>query len=220
MDTCHTPAGLSPRFRYSTVIVDDHPLTNDAIRRLLETHGAFEVVAQCHDADSGFAAVERFAPRLLIVDLALPGVDGVAMVKRLRERASPVAVLTISAAHAPLAGLRALRAGADGFFHKQGDPGDLVLTALLVARGKSGFDYDVLEAAAAAGGMPKIDILTRRERDVFLLLVRGRTNKAIGEELGVHPKSVSAARSALMRKLGLHSLEDALAFAALAGLDV
>ena len=215
----NSPASPGMGRRYRTVVVDDHPVTSMGIRDLLEEHGEFLVVAQCADADAAFAAVDRHMPRLAIVDLGLPGIDGVSLMRRLRVAGLPVAMLAISGADAAIAGVRALRAGADGFFHKQGDPRDLLLSALLVARGKSSFDWRVLEAAASPSPATRFDQLSPRERDIFPLLLRGQNNKDIAESLGLRPKSVSASRSVLMRKLGLRTLKDVLDFAAAAGLQ-
>jgi DNA-binding NarL/FixJ family response regulator len=215
----HSPVSPGMGRHYRTVVVDDHPVTSMAIRDLLDGHGEFQVVAQCADAAAALDAIDQHAPRLAIIDLGLPGLDGVSLMRQLRGGGSPLALLAISGADAAVAGIRALRAGADGFFHKQGDPRDLLLSALLVARGKSSFDWRVLEAAAAPSPAARIDQLTPRERDIFRLILRGRSNLDIAATLGLRPKSVSATRSVLMRKLGLRTLKEALDFAAIAGLE-
>jgi DNA-binding NarL/FixJ family response regulator len=115
----HSPVSPGMGRHYRTVVVDDHPVTSMAIRDLLDGHGEFQVVAQCADAAAALDAIDQHAPRLAIIDLGLPGLDGVSLMRQLRGGGSPLPLHAMSGADAAEAGIPARRAGADGVIHNK-----------------------------------------------------------------------------------------------------
>ena len=201
------------------VIADDHPIVFRALRDLLPSVG-FRIVAECTDATSAFAAVRAHTtathPVTLILDLHLPG-SGIAVLKRLRAQLVPARVLVLSGEEERAGGLLALRAGADGYVPKSDSLADLSLAIHLVARGKR-FFRPVVTAGARNGPQDDdtlLGSLSDREYGVLKGLAEGRTNGEIAFDLAMSPKSVSACRNKLMRKLGLDNLPALMTFARL-----
>lgn len=201
---------------YKTIIVDDHPMICAAIRALLESSGQFEIVAERANGNTGLAAVREFAPDLLIIDLDIPMLGGIEVIRRVRASHSNVAILVVSAADEVANGIRALRMGANGFVHKGGALNDLVTAATLVLQGKSFFSQDVLANAAnfpqmSAGG--SIEHLSEKEFEVFRCLAQGQSNIEIASHMLISNKTVSAHKRKIMDKLGLNNIRDLIEMA-------
>ena len=199
------------------VIADDHPIVFRALRDALPSNG-FRIVAECTDATAAIAAVRAHTttthPVTLILDLQLPG-GGIAALKRLRAQLVPARVLVLSGEPERTGGLRALRAGADGYVPKSDPLADVALAIDLVARGKR-FFRPVVTAGTTHGAQDDdalLGSLSDREYGVLKGLAEGRTNGEIAFDLALTPKSVSACRNKLMRKLGLDNLPALMAFA-------
>lgn len=200
---------------FSAVIVDDHPLINGAIRTLLERAGEFKVVAECTDGQSALSVVLELRPDVLIIDLDIPLLGGVEVISRLRQAGGPMAILVVSAGDALVSGVRAFRAGADGFVHKSAAMDDVVAAAQLTARGKIYFSRQVMAAASASPSAPKVagDPLTalgRREFEVFRCLALGMSNVDIADHMDISNKTVSAHKRNLMDKLKLANIRDVI----------
>ena len=196
------------------VVADDHPIVFRAVREALPS-SAFRVVAECVDGRAALDAVRLHRADLLVLDLHLPAIDGIALLQRLRAERTRVRVLVLSAEEERTGGLRAMRAGADGYVPKSDGLGDLTLALDLVARGKRFFRTCVTRWATP--GLHDDDALlgslSEREFDVLKGLAEGRSNVEIGADLALDPKSVSACRNKLMRKLGMANLPALIAFA-------
>ncbi len=201
------------------IVADDHPIVFRAVRDALPS-GGFRIVAECTDAAAAFAAVHAHTtathPVTLVLDLQLPG-SGVAVLRRLRAQQVPARVLVLSGEEERAGGLRALRAGADGYVPKTDSLADLSLAIDLVARGKR-FFRPVVTAGTSHGAQDDdtlLGSLSDREYGVLKGLAEGRTNGEIAFDLALTPKSVSACRNKLMRKLALDNLPALIAFARL-----
>jgi len=200
------------------VVADDHPVVFHAVRAALPSP-AFRIVAECTCAADAVEAVRAHAAHLLVLDLQLPGTSGLAVLRRLRAMGTHVRVLVLSAQDDAVGGTHALRAGADGYVAKSSSLADLRLALDLVARGQRFFRPVVLQRVASGPAETPLDddallgSLSEREFDVLKALVAGRSNREIAHALAVDPKSVSAARSKLMRKLGTSSLAALIEFA-------
>lgn len=201
---------------FKTIIVDDHPMICAAIRALLEGSGQFEIVAERSNGNTGLAAVRELAPDLLIIDLDIPMLGGIEVIRRVRASQAGVAILVVSAADEVANGIRALRMGANGFVHKGGALNDLVTAATLVLQGKSFFSQDVLANAAnfpqmSTGG--SIEHLSEKEFEVFRCLAQGQSNIEIASHMLISNKTVSAHKRKIMDKLGLNNIRDLIEMA-------
>lgn len=201
---------------FKVVIVDDHPVVCAAIRALLEDSGQFEVIAERSNGSAGLAAARELQPDLLIVDLDIPMLGGIEVIRRVRASWENMAILVVSAADETANGIRSLRMGANGFVHKGGALNDLVTAATLVTKGKSFFSQEVL---ANAANFPKlasgeaIEHLSEKEFEVFRCLARGQSNIEIASHMLTSNKTVSAHKRRIMEKLGLNNIRDLIELA-------
>ncbi len=189
----------------SVLIVDDHPVVRQGLRVLLEVQDGIEVAGEADDGDTALALAAARAPDVILLDLKLPGRDGIAVLTELKARDSAARVLVLTSATDPASASLAMRSGAAGVVYKDVDPDALVRAVrsvhdghLLLAPGAAG--PLVRSARAAWGGM---DALTTREREVLAELAQGRSNREIARALGVAEKTVKAHVSSVLAKLGV-----------------
>jgi DNA-binding NarL/FixJ family response regulator len=207
------------------VIADDHAIVRAGIRALLASEGDITVAAEASDGRAAVAAVERARPDVLLVDLSMPGWNGVEAIRRAREVSPSTRVLVLSMHAAPDYVRPALRAGAHGYLVKGAGLDDLLRALRAVAAGERFFGPEAerviqLDATDLAGdrGHDDLERLTPREREVLQLVAEGHTNREIGVALGVSPKTVDAHRSRVMQKLDLHDAQALTRFALRRGL--
>lgn len=210
------PSARGKADMFSVVIVDDHPMIRSALRALLEGTGRFQVVAERSTGNSGLAAVRDLKPNLLILDLEVPVLGGMEVIRRLRAARMQMPILVVSAADETSNGIRVLRMGANGYVHK-GTPLDEVATAAaLVMQGKTYFSQDVLAAAANNPNLTvdaSIERLSEKEFDVFRGLVQGRSNLEIASHMLISNKTVSAHKRRIMDKLGVSNIRELIELA-------
>lgn len=192
------------------VVADDHPVVFAALRQALPPR-AFRILAECNDGPAALDAVRRLRPSVLVLDLNLPRMDGLAVLQRLRAERLPVAVLVISGEDEAFGAPLAHRAGADGYICKRTSAADLAMAIGMVARGKRFFRAE--KAPDTGDDDALLGALSEREFDVLKALAAGGTNPEIAVELGLTPKIVSACRNKLMHKLGSSNLRGLIEFA-------
>jgi DNA-binding NarL/FixJ family response regulator len=201
------------------LIVDDHPLTRGALAALLEQHG-FDVVAQAADGEEAIGRAEELHPELILLDLSMPGMDGLAALPRLRAAAPgcEVVVLTASGTEENLHG--AIRGGAAGYLLKSESPDRIVEFLRGVVRGEAALSGSVarrlLEELRLGGGrgsgVPQTiaDALSAREVEVLLLLDDHLGTDEIAQRLYISEHTVRSHVKSLLRKLGASSRREAL----------
>jgi len=189
----------------SVLIVDDHPVVRRGLRVLLEVQDGIEVAGEAGDGDTALALAAEHAPDVILLDLKLPGRDGIAVLTELKARGCGARVLVLTSATEPASASLAVRSGAAGVLYKDVDP-DALVRAI-----RSVHDGHLLFAPEAAGSLVRIpgatwgglDALTRREREVLAELTKGRSNREIARALGVAEKTVKAHVSSVLAKLGV-----------------
>ncbi|GAA3745087.1 response regulator [Micromonospora maritima] len=202
------------------LIVDDDPLVRGALSMILGGVPDLTVVGEATDGAEVPTAVAAHAPDVVLMDIRMPRVDGLAATEALRATADPPEVLVLTTFDADEQVLRALRAGASGFLLKDTPPADIVAAVRRVAAGEATLSpavtrkliAHVTAAAPVPGPDPKrdravrlLDGLSEREREVALLLGRGRTNAEISAELFMSVATVKAYVSRLLTKLDLNN---------------
>jgi DNA-binding NarL/FixJ family response regulator len=195
------------------VIAEDHLLVREGVRRLLEADPELEVVAECGDLDSLFAAVEAERPDVVVTDIRMPpgnSDEGIQAADRLRTTNPNVGVVVLSQYAMPSYALALLEGGSAGRSYllkeRVQDPGELVSAIRAVANGGSVIDPKVVEALVAEdarGEQSPLKSLTARERDVLREMAAGKSNAAIAESLFLAERSVEKVINSIFVKLGL-----------------
>jgi len=205
------------------LIADDHAVVRQGLRTYLELQDDVEVVAEAADGREAVAAAARLAPDVVLLDLAMPELDGVAALGELRERAPAARVIVLTSFGEDDRLFAALRGGAAGFLLKDTEPGDLVRAIRTAHAGHSPLSpataTRVVEELTRGGRPREADVLTQRELEVLRLIARGRSNKRIALELGVAEKTVKTHVGHLLAKLGLTDRTQAALYAVREGLD-
>ena len=191
----------------SVLIVDDHPVVRRGLRVLLEVQDGIEVAGEAGDGATALALAAELAPDVVLLDLKLPGLDGIAVLGELRTRDSKARVLVLTSATEPASASLAIRSGAAGVVYKDVDP-DALVRAI-----RSVHDGHLLLAPEAAGSLVRtaggwnpvdgLDALTSREREVLAEIAKGRSNREIARALAVSEKTVKAHVSSVLAKLGV-----------------
>lgn len=205
------------------LIADDHAVVRRGLRTFLDLQEDIDVVGEAEDGEEAIAEAERARPDVILLDLVMPRLDGVAAIRGIRERSPSTRVIVLTSFLDDDKLLPAVRAGAAAYLLKDVQPQDLVAAIRTVHGGES----ELHPAAAArvmaelADGMPRGDpraTLTPRELEVLELIARGRPNKLIARELGIAEKTVKTHVSNLLRKLGLTDRTQAALYAVREGL--
>ena len=189
----------------SVLIVDDHPVVRRGLRALLQVQDDITVAGEAADGPSAQAQAVSLAPDVILLDLKLPGADGIEVLESLLADRPDARVLVLTSATDPAWASRAMRSGAAGVVYKDIDP-DALVRAI-----RSVHDGNVLLSAEAAGSLRRsgpaavagLDSLTSREREVLAELAKGRSNREIARALQVAEKTVKAHVSSVLAKLGV-----------------
>ncbi|HUB04539.1 MAG TPA: response regulator transcription factor [Solirubrobacteraceae bacterium] len=200
------------------LIVDDDALVRSGLRLMLSGSDRVDVVAEADDGSGVLAAVDAHRPDVVLMDLRMPKVDGLAATELLRRQPRPPRVLVLTTFDADELVLRALRAGADGFLLKDTPPAEIVKAIELVAGGDGilspGIARQLIEHVAAEGAgtdarradaRHRLDELTEREREVARAIGQGKSNADIAAELYMSVATVKAHVTRVLSKLGVEN---------------
>jgi len=219
------------------LLVDDHEIVRTGLRSFLESQEGIQVVAE---ASSGVEAIEqalRECPDVVVMDITMPGMDGLEATRRLKQTCPQAHVLALTVHEDKQYLFEMMAAGATGYLTKQSAAEDLVAAIHAVAGGNVYLqpslarwlleDYrrllsqavsPVNQSIAATPVAKDLAVLSKRERQVLELVAEGSSNVQIGEKLGISPKTVSRHRERIMNKLNLHSCTELVKFAIRTGL--
>jgi two-component system, NarL family, response regulator LiaR len=205
------------------LIADDHAVVRQGLRTFLELQEEVEVVGDVSDGAAAVAAVGVRRPDVVLMDLVMPGMDGVEAIRRITAEHPPARVIALTSFLDDDKVFPAVRAGAAGYLLKDVGPQELVRAIRTVYGGEALLHPAVaarlMEEFAAPGRRPlPVDDLTPRERDVLRELARGRSNKRIALELRISEATVKIHVSNVLRKLGVADRTQAALHAVQAGL--
>lgn len=203
------------------LLADDHTILRKGLRLLLEREPDFAVVSEAINGREAVDAVKRDLPDVVVMDIAMPTMNGIEATKRICEERAKTAVIILSVHSDEAYVLRALKAGARGYLLKDSAEIDLIQAVRAVAAGKAYFSPAVSKILADdyvrqirdQGVEDPFDLLTARERELLQLIAELKATKEIAELLGLSPHTVDTHRGNLMQKLNIHSIPEVILYA-------
>jgi len=204
------------------LVVDDHAIMRDGIRALLGLHDDIEIVGEASEGNEAIEKAEELAPDVVVMDIAMPGMDGLEATRRITKKNPKVKVLVLSQHDNREYILSAIKAGVVGYVPKRALGSELVSAIRAVHQGDS---YLYPSAAAAVirdylkGAIKEpYDRLTAREREILKLIAEGHTSREIADKLFISLKTVLGHRTKIMEKLDLHNRTELIKYAMRKGL--
>lgn len=212
---------MEPLTPIRVLIVDDHAIVRAGIRLLLESRADVTVVGEAQNAQEAIARTRELVPEVVLLDVAMPGVSGLAVARELHRQWPEIKVLMLTMHEDEDYFFEAVDAGASGYVLKEASPEELLAAIETVHRGGIAFhpslarrlldDY-LRRVRAGQEGASYLD-LTDREREVLRLTAEGRSARELADLLALSPKTVERHRSNLMRKLNLHNRSELIQYA-------
>jgi DNA-binding NarL/FixJ family response regulator len=205
------------------LIVDDHAVVREGLRTFLQLQDGIDVVGEASNGTEALEQARRLEPDVVLMDLVMPGLDGVGAMRQLRERSPQIRVIVLTSFLDDDRLMPAIQAGAAGYLLKDVDPVELAQAIRTASAGQAMLNPAVaarLVAAIAENRGPGVqrERLTRREQEVLEQIAHGRSNKQIALELGISEKTVKAHVGHLLAKLGVADRTQAALLAVSEGL--
>jgi DNA-binding NarL/FixJ family response regulator len=207
------------------VLADDHPLIREAIGHLVASAPEFEVVGEAADGKECLACVQKLQPDILVLDIAMPEMNGEQVARELRQLCPQLKILALSGYAEPQFVRAMVKVGAMAYVVKSASGRELIHALRLVASGKNYLSPEVTGAvmsqssdSSASAGPPQMQVLGRREKEVLKLIAEGHRTATIAAQMGIAAVTVEAHRRNIMRKLQLHGVADLTRYALRHGL--
>lgn len=196
----------------TVVIADDHPLFRQGLADVLRGDSAVQVVGEAGDGETAMAQIERLRPRVAVLDVAMPKLDGLEVARRVQESGLPVGLILLTMHDEPEILERAIACGVSGYVLKDSAAADLLACIHYVAEGRvyisPGLSRHLVRRGGGGASFPprageRLDHLTPVERRVLGLIAKRNTTGQIAAELGIRPKTVDNHRANICKKLGV-----------------
>lgn len=208
------------------LIVDDHPLVRGGLRSLLQRNGGFEVVAEASDGYEAIELATLHAPDVILLDVAMPRLNGTDAAQYIREKVPKAGVVMISMHADESYILRALKSGARGYLLKASPESEVIAAVRAVAAGQAYFSPVITKILVEEyvtemhrrGVEDSYDLLTLREKEILQLLAAGQNNREIADRLNVSVATVETHRNNIFQKLHVHNLPELILYAVRKGL--
>jgi DNA-binding NarL/FixJ family response regulator len=204
--------------RIGIVLADDHDLVRGGLRAMLEMMPEVDVLGEARDGNELLARVDRVRPDLVITDISMPGLDGLAALVHIRERQPQLRVLVVSMYDSADFVRRAVANGASGYLTKQAAPRELREAVRAMAATGSYFSAAVARLILAGPRPGAGDDLTERQIEILTLLASGLSSKEIAYQLGLSSKTVDVHRGRIMERLDLRDVASLTRYAVRKGL--
>ena len=215
MEDHKTPAPIH------VLLADDHVVVRAGIRQFLEQQDGLQVIAEASNGQEACAMIEQLKPDVAVLDIQMPVMSGIEAIRWIRARRLPVGLLVLTAYDDQPYIQAVLQAGANGYVLKTAEPGEIVQAVRDVFAGKSVMDATLVQKLfthAARPPEPQFEALTEREKEIILLVAKGLTNKAIGNQLGISDRTVQNHLANIFAKLRVESRTEAVMRAIAAGI--
>ncbi len=208
------------------LLADDHTVIRLGLKLLLERQADFQVVGEAEDGRKAMQLAESLQPDVIVMDVAMPNLNGIEATRQITTAQPKVAVVVLSMHSDESYVMRALKAGAKGYLLKDSAEADLIQAIRTVVTGKSYFSAavskmlleDYVQNLRQRGIEDSYDLLTPREREVLQLAAEGKSNKESAALLNLSAYTVETHRTNLMQKLGLHSVPELILYAVRKGI--
>jgi two-component system, NarL family, response regulator NreC len=209
MESTPTPQTEGP---VTVVVADDHRVVRTGLRLLLETAAGFEVVAEADDVSGARRYIRAHRPKVLVLDLNMPGEASLPAIPKLREEAPDTQIVVLTMQDDPAFAREALRAGALGFVLKRSAETELIEAVRLAAEGEAYLNpqLGVRMVVEPPPGPP--DGISEQEAEILRLVALGHTNAEIGERMFLSGRTIETHRTELQRRLGLNSRADLVSY--------
>ena len=193
------------------LVADDHPVVRKGLQSCLARHGRLKVVGEAADGDEALRKTRELSPDVVLMDISMPGMNGLAVTEVLRRELPQVKVLVLSVHSNKSSIFRVIQAGAHGYVSKEAPPEELLRAIESVYGGEPHFSEDIARAALSefvnSGGKKEpFAQLTTREREVLVQIAEGRSNKEIADHLKIGVRTIETHRERIMRRLNIHSV--------------
>lgn len=207
--------------RIRVILADDHDVLRKGVRFLLAEDAHIEILAEAADGREAVRLAEQLHPDVVIMDIAMPHLNGIEAAEKITRKCRNVGVIILSMYSDEEYIVRALAAGAKGYLMKDAAEPDMLRAVRAVAAGRTFFSPSVVEILLddyvqrlqREGLQDSYDLLTEREREVLQLLAEGKTNKEVASLLDLGVSTVETHRLNLMQKLGLHNTAELVLYA-------
>jgi DNA-binding NarL/FixJ family response regulator len=208
------------------LLADDHTVVRDGLRALVEKQPDMAVVAEASDGRDSVRLAEEHTPDVVVMDIAMPNMNGIEATRRILAANPRTAVVILSMHHDESYVLRSLKAGAKGYLLKDSLRSDMVEAIRAAAQGRSYFTRkvsrilreDYVREMERRGVDDTYELLTDREREILQLVAEGRTNKEVAALLNVSLTTVETHRTHILQKLDLHSVPELILYAVRKGI--
>ena len=202
--------------KIKVLLVDDHSLVRRGFRRMLEDEADIVVVGEASNGDEAVRLARELVPQVIVMDCALPGTGGLAATRKILETAPPMAILMLSMHSEDTLVRQALDAGARGYILKNAVDLELATAIRRVAAGEIVLDAQLAKPVTLRG--ERNAGLTTRELEVLQLIVNGKSNKEIADDLKLSVNTVAVHRANIMETLGIHKTAELVVYAIRNGL--
>ncbi len=202
--------------KITVLLVDDHSLVRRGFRRMLEDETDMDVVGEAGDGEESIKLARKLHPQVVVMDCALPGMNGLEATRQIIEASPDTAVLMLSMHSEGTWVRQAIEAGAKGYVLKNAMDLELGAAIRKVAAGETVFDRQVEQRSALKG--ERSAALTHRELEVLQMIVDGKSNKEIATALDLSANTVAVHRANIMSTLGIHKTAELVVYAIRAGL--
>ncbi|MFY1693197.1 response regulator [Plantactinospora sp. WMMB782] len=197
----------------SLLIVDDHPVVRDGLRGMFSADTRFEVLGEAGDGTEAIAAGERLRPDVILMDLRMPGTDGVTAIRELARRGVPARILVLTTYDTDSDVLPAIEAGATGYLLKDAPREELFRAVEAAARGQAVLSPAVATRLMGQIRQPASEPLSQRELEVLELIAQGSTNREAAKQLFISEATVKTHLLHVYAKLGVNDRAAAVATA-------
>ncbi|MDR1966700.1 MAG: response regulator transcription factor [Synergistaceae bacterium] len=194
------------------ILADDHPLTRAGLMAYLAKEQDFNVVGEYSDGEAALAGVRTLKPQVALLDIRMPGLDGVSITRKIKEEGLPVIALMLTSYDAQQYVLSSLRAGARGYVLKSSSADTLARAIRIVARGGLYLDSEVASTVEEGENMSP-EPISAREREVLLLAAKGLSGKEIASQLFISERTVQTHLASIYDKLGARNKTESMLLA-------